>query len=226
MEGQCSIKCFSRKRLCLPNSPAALLQKRLSHDLRQLLGGINISLWGISTNLRDICIHIWASDNCTLQLWTWSQMRTMACKSRLNPHFLYLKMTPSFGIWQFNSIQTTTNWDWNHIIIYSFGQNIFNPILASSFLHNFYKFVQSIKYIKVNYQALKWHSTLIYKEIIFFKSCKTAQLKVYLFVSVWLFAWPGFSSCRKIQREKRKDQLNQDVISFLASNKTIKVSLI
>ena len=138
--------------------------------------------------------------------------------------FLYLKITPTFGIWQFNSIQTTTNWDWNHIIIYSFGQNIFNPILASSFLHNFYKFVQSIKYIKVNYQALKWHSTLIYKEIIFFKSCKTAQLKVFLFVSVWLFAWPGFSSCRKIQREKRKDQLNQDVISFLASNKTTKVS--
>ena len=117
---------------------------------------------------------------------------------------MYLKITPSFGIWQFKSIQTTTNWDWNHIIIYSFGQNIFNPILASSFLHNFYKFVQSIKYIKVNYQALKWHSTFIYKEIIFFKSCKNAQLKVFLFVSVWLFAWPGFSSCRKIPKGKKK----------------------
>ena len=83
---------FSEKTMLTKLSrPAALLQKRLSHDLRQLLGGINISLWGISTNLRDICIDIWASDNCTASL----NMVPRGEQSLV--HFLYLAL--SYILW-------------------------------------------------------------------------------------------------------------------------------
>ena len=55
--------------------------------MRQLLGGINISLWGISTNLRDICIDIWDSDNCTATL----NMVPRGEQSLV--HFLYLTLS-------------------------------------------------------------------------------------------------------------------------------------